>query len=249
MQQLAYAKKRASGMARRALTPPFVASARKSSQAVWATVRELGAHMTWQRMAKYMDANGHGAAFARAFLLDPVMTGALAPSSHRLAVAVVAPLRVRPETFVVEIGCGTGALTEAVFALGLQDKQYLGIELSPVMVSALTARFPSASFLRGSAEHLVRALRERGRSGASHVVCSLPWTLLTSEERNKILRAISAVLEPGGQLLSFSYVPGCILPAWRQFAGNVCEAFSNVSLGKLVWRNLPPAFTWRASNA
>jgi len=59
-------------------------------------------------MAKYMDANGHGAAFARAFMLDPVMTGALAPSSCRLALAVVAPLRARPETFVVEIGCGTG---------------------------------------------------------------------------------------------------------------------------------------------
>jgi 4-oxalocrotonate tautomerase len=144
-------------------------------------------------------ANGHGAAFARTFMLNPVMTGALAPSSHRLALAVVAPLRVRPETFVVEIGCGTGVLTEAVFALGLQDTQYLGIELSPVMVSALTARFPSASFLQGSAEHLVRALRREKRMPFLNL--RTVKGLLTDEQKKYLMEKFTELLvetEGGG---------------------------------------------------
>lgn len=191
----------------------------------------------------------HGIAFARAILKDPVATGALAPSSRSLARAVVAPIRFGPETFVVEVGCGTGAITEAVFSLGLCESQYLGIELNPLMIAALQSRFPSAAFLQGSAEHVVSALNDRGRSGASYVVSSLPWTLLAAENRCAILRAIAQTLGPEGQLLSYSYLSGCFLPAWSDVTRSVREAFSSVSLKQLVWRNLPPAFTWAASNS
>lgn len=188
-------------------------------------------------------------AFARAVMVDPRSMGAVAPSSRRLARAVVDQLWVEPQSFVVEVGCGTGALTEAVLSRGLRDSQYLGIEVSSVMIHALRTRFPSLAFLHASAEHIVDALVSHGQANVSHVVSSLPWTLLPFDQQKRILSAIAAVLRPGGQLLSYNYMPGYLLPAWSKFTGNVNESFSTMATGKLVWRNLPPAFTWRASNA
>ena len=54
--------------------------------------------------------------FFAGFLRRPWTVGAVAPSSHRLARAIVRRLPLRRAETVVELGAGTGAITRRILA-------------------------------------------------------------------------------------------------------------------------------------
>jgi phosphatidylethanolamine/phosphatidyl-N-methylethanolamine N-methyltransferase len=187
--------------------------------------------------------------FAQAVLRDPLAVGAVLPSSPSLARALAAPIRIEPSTIVVELGPGTGAITQALFRLGLPPTQYIGVELSPLLVPQLRSRFPAATFLEGSAEDLVEILRERGIDAASYVVASLPWTLLSPKKQIRVLRAVKSGIDRRGHFVTFTYLPRlCLIPRLRSFHAGIGSRFHFSSLRQFVWANVPPAFVWDCWN-
>ena len=56
--------------------------------------------------------------FLRAFLRNPATTGAIAPSSERLARVLASVVHVSGSPTVVELGPGTGAVSELRFRVG-----------------------------------------------------------------------------------------------------------------------------------
>lgn len=187
--------------------------------------------------------------FAHSLLRDPLAVGAVLPSSQSLARAVAAPIRIEPSTVVAELGPGTGAITQALFRLGLAPAQYVGIELSPLMVPHLRSRFPEATFLEGSAEDLVEILRERGIDTASDVIASLPWTFLPPRKQIKVLRAVKSGIDRRGHFVTFTYLPRlCPIPRLRSFHSGISSRFRFTSLRQFVWANVPPAFVWDCWN-
>lgn len=188
-------------------------------------------------------------AFAQAVLHDPLTVGALLPSSQPLARAVAAPIRIEPSTVVAELGPGTGAITQALFRRGLPPTQYVGVELSPLLVPQLRSRFPKAVFLEGSAEELVEILRGRGIDKASYVIASLPWTFLPLKKQIKVLRAVRKGIDPRGHFVTFTYLPRfCLIPRLRCFHSVISSRFRFASLRQFVWANVPPAFVWDCWN-
>jgi phosphatidylethanolamine/phosphatidyl-N-methylethanolamine N-methyltransferase len=136
------------------------------------------------------------------------------------------------EDLVVELGAGTGAVTEALLARGVPARQLIAIERSPALADLLRARFPGIRVVCGDAVHLRRLLRHLGTGGARiNIVSSLPLRSLPPKQVHSILKEIGGVLRSGGRWIQFTYaLVGRQIP--RGFAR---EASS------LVWRNLPPA--------
>jgi SAM-dependent methyltransferase len=58
--------------------------------------------------------------------------------------------RLPPGAFVVELGCGSGILTEALVAAG---HEVLGVDVSPAMLELASRRVPHARFELGSLHH------------------------------------------------------------------------------------------------
>lgn len=188
--------------------------------------------------------------FAQAILDDPLAVGALLPSSRALARAVVAPMRITPSTVVVELGPGTGAITQAIFDLGLSPNRYLGVELSRVFVPRLQTRFPQAAFSHETAENLLAVLHQHGIPQITYVVASLPWTWLAPRKQLKVLRAVKTRIEPHGHFLTYTYLPRlCLVPQLRSFHQGVKARFRFARLRRFVWANIPPAFVWDCWNA
>ncbi|MFJ9381943.1 class I SAM-dependent methyltransferase [Streptomyces sp. NPDC101455] len=179
------------------------------------------------------------------FLRRPLMTGAVAASSRRLAHAMTDGIDLERARTVVELGPGTGAFTDAILARLTPDARLVAIELNPVLATRLSAtrRDTRLTVIQGSAAELAAAVGEP----ADVVVSGLPWTVMPREQRGHILDAVTEVLTPGGRFTTFAYLHAAWTPPARHFTAELSRRFSRLERSTVVWPNLPPAFVHRAT--
>lgn len=169
------------------------------------------------------------------WLYAPRCIGAIAPSSKSLARAMAQWATDHPADLVLELGPGTGAVTEALIENGVAPRRLVAIEKTPSLVTLLRKRFPQAGIVEGDARqlaHLVCPYLGNGhRIGA--VVSSLPLMHFTEEDRVSISNQIHELLPPTGRWIQFTYhllnghPPG--------------DAPFRTIHSDVVWFNLPPA--------
>lgn len=176
----------------------------------------------------------------REFLRHPMLTGAIAASSPRLAETMTTGLGLERASRVAELGPGTGVFTEAVLALLRPEARLTAVEINPRFAAALRDRFPQVDVVTGSAEHLEA-------SDVDVVVSGLPWTAMTADRQQHILDAVTAVLAPNGRFTTFAYAHAAWTPPARRFAASLRSRFAVVERTSVVWGNLPPAFVYRAA--
>jgi phosphatidylethanolamine/phosphatidyl-N-methylethanolamine N-methyltransferase len=169
--------------------------------------------------------------FLRALATSPKSVGAIAPSSAALARAIAAQIGMDGE--VLELGPGTGVVTQALLARGLAPGRLTLIEHDPQLAELNAARFPGTRVINGDAFQLDRILgHARAFSG---IVSGLPLLNFPVPARAGLIDAIFARLAPGAPFVQFSYGlhPPVAPPA---------NAF--VRRAAAVWLNLPPARVW-----
>jgi phosphatidylethanolamine/phosphatidyl-N-methylethanolamine N-methyltransferase len=176
----------------------------------------------------------------REFLRHPMLTGAIAPSSPRLAETMTAGLGLERAANVAELGPGTGVFTEAILALLRPEARLTAVEINPRFAAELSERFPRADVVTGSAERLAL-------DGVDIVVSGLPWTAMTADRQQRILDAVTAALAPNGRFTTFAYAHTAWTPPARRFAASLRSRFAVVERTPVVWGNLPPAFVYRAA--
>lgn len=195
-------------------------------------LRALQAHsLTGLRgLTRIMDAASPGL-FLREWIAQPGHVGSIWPSSHRLARSMAAHVPLRGDGLVVELGAGTGVVTQALLERGISADRLRVVERAPAFVQHLRRRFPAVQVLQGDATALEGLLPEGVPVDA--VVSSLPLRSLAQADVEAILDQWRALVRPGGLLVQFTYAlqgqaPGfddCFVQCGRRF----------------VWRNLPPA--------
>lgn len=172
--------------------------------------------------------------FYREWLRKPMSVAAVSPSSKRLATAVA--VAVGAAKSVVELGGGTGALTEALVARGIPN--LVVIESNPAFCAVLRGRFPGIEVIEGDAAHAPKLLAgTRVPPGSAEVVVSGLGMLHRSRfEQQLLLEAMVRLLTPDGHIVQFSYSP--FFPAAR---GLLAEMGLESRRGATTWLNLPPA--------
>ena len=173
--------------------------------------------------------------FLQEWFANPQRTGSLAPSSPQLAAAMAQWLPADPESYVLELGPGTGAVTEALIQRGLREDRLVAIERNPKMARLLRDKFPRAQIIIGDAWHLDHLLRSRREpvESVGAVISSLPLLNFPPEEAEALTQQIRAVLEPDGNWVQYSYHLGK-----KQVRG---AASFKLRASKIIWLNFPPA--------
>src|SRR5215469_2197815 len=145
--------------------------------------------------------------FLREWLANPQRTGAVAPSSPQLGAAMARWLPRNPESFVLELGPGTGAVTDALLKYGLRENRLIGIERNPALAKILRKRFPQAHIITGDAWDLNTLLADLPRpvESVGAVISSLPLLNFPKEQADALAQKIRAVLEPRGRWVQYSY--------------------------------------------
>src|ERR1017187_6029958 len=173
--------------------------------------------------------------FLQEWLANPKRTGSVVPSSRRLAAAMARWLPANPDSFVLELGPGTGAVTAALLKRGLREDRLVAIENNPTLAKLLRKRFPLAQIISGDAWHmdtLLRNLREPVESVGA-VITSLPLLNFPEEQAEALAQKIRDVLEPQGNWVQFTYRIHKRRPRGA--------ASFRLHASKIVWLNLPPA--------
>lgn len=173
--------------------------------------------------------------FLQEWLANPQRMGSVVPSSRKLAAAMARWLPSDPESFVLELGPGTGAVTEALIERGLREEKLVAIERNPKMARLLREKFPRARIITGDAWKLDELLRDQREpvENVGAVFSSLPLLNFPEHEAESLAQKIRSVLQPQGNWVQYSYHLG----------KNQARGSSSFQLhaSKIVWLNLPPA--------
>jgi phosphatidylethanolamine/phosphatidyl-N-methylethanolamine N-methyltransferase len=173
--------------------------------------------------------------FLRGLLARPKGVGAIAPSSPILARAIARQIDPSVSGPVLELGPGTGVVTEALIERGIAPARITAIEYDPDFVARVTARCPGVTVIEGDAFNLKETLRHANDEPFAGVVSGLPLLNWPMKMRHGLIEGALARLRPGAPFVQFSY--GLMPPVPE------CADF-NVERVAFVWANIPPARVW-----
>jgi phosphatidylethanolamine/phosphatidyl-N-methylethanolamine N-methyltransferase len=173
--------------------------------------------------------------FLQEWFRKPQQIGAIAPSSKSLANAMACWLSSDAGAVVLELGPGTGAITQVLLKRGLNGERLVAIEKSPKLADLLRKRFPAVRVITGDAGELDQLLEKHGHGARSvgTVISSLPLRHFKPEAAELVARKVHAALRPGGCWVQYSYHLGNGRPPGASHFRLLCSS--------VVWWNLPPA--------
>lgn len=137
---------------------------------------------------------------------------------------------------VIELGPGTGPVTEALIEHGLDPARLILVEFNPTFCRLLRAKFPAAKVVQGDAYSLRRAIGNVLEEPAAAVVSGLPLVTKPMITRLRLMTDAFALLARSGPFIQFTYA--VLPPIPTDFNGVNAEA------SDLIWMNLPPARVW-----
>ena len=169
--------------------------------------------------------------FLRGLLKDPRSVSAPTPSSPALAAAMAEKVDPLRPGLVVELGAGTGVVTEALLARGISTDRLLVIEYGAYFVDLLRKRFPEIMVIQGDAFAFERYLPSEARISA--VVSGVPLLNFPLWRRKALIERALAAQDSGGRFIQLSY-------GWKPPIAPGRKELSRT----IVWRNFPPAHVW-----
>jgi phosphatidylethanolamine/phosphatidyl-N-methylethanolamine N-methyltransferase len=174
--------------------------------------------------------------FLRSWIEKPLHMGAVMPSSKLLARTMAQYVDVNSTGPVVELGPGTGAITNALIEHGVDQKRLVLVEYNPGFCALLRDRYPHAKVVQGDAYKLRDSLWKVLDMPASAVVSGLPLVTKPMLTRLKLIRDAFVALAPGAPFVQFTYSVAPPIP--KSLPGVSTEA------SERIWMNLPPARVW-----
>jgi phosphatidylethanolamine/phosphatidyl-N-methylethanolamine N-methyltransferase len=180
--------------------------------------------------------------FIRSWIERPLAIGAVTPSGKILARAMARYVDPNSNGPIVELGPGTGPVTEALVEAGVAPSRLVLVEFNPSFCRILRSRYPEATIVQGDAYSLRRLLEALLIQPAAAVVSGLPLVTKPIKQRLRLIRDAIDLMVPGAPFVQFTYSVAAPLP--KRFGG-----FSVESSGR-IWMNIPPARVWvyRKSN-
>jgi phosphatidylethanolamine/phosphatidyl-N-methylethanolamine N-methyltransferase len=174
--------------------------------------------------------------FLRSWIEKPLHMGAVMPSSKLLARTMAQYVAVDSKGPVIELGPGTGAITNALLEHGVDQKRLVLVEYNPGFCALLRDRYPQAKVVQGDAYALRDSLGDLLDAPASAVVSGLPLVTKPMLTRLKLIRDAFVALAPGAPFVQFTYSVAPPIP--KSLPGVSTEA------SERIWMNLPPARVW-----
>lgn len=177
------------------------------------------------------------ARFIKTWLDNPILTGAVSPSGRFLARMMARAVDPDGTGPIVELGPGTGPITEALLKRGIAPGRLVLVEFDGAFCRLLRKRFPGVQVVQADAYRLGESLAGVLADPASAVVSSLPLLNKPDRERLALIDDAFALMAPDGAFVQFTY--GMASPVPRSAA----SAYG-AEVSPPIWLNLPPARVW-----
>lgn len=177
--------------------------------------------------------------FIAAWIRSPLKVGAFLPSSRALARAIAAQVDVGKPGAVIELGAGTGAVTQALLQAGIRPDKLVVIERDERLHALVSKQFPQLNVICADAAEMDKVLKDAGVKQINAIVSSLPLLSMPRRVRQAIERHMLALIGQDGRLIQFTYGPKS--PVSRD---SLRQHHASGRRAKLVVANVPPAHVW-----
>lgn len=159
-------------------------------------------------------------------------TGALTFSSKALVNKMLSFTDLSQARLVIELGGGDGSITQGIVDRLSPEAELLVFEINASFCEAMKKQFPqpNVKIICDSAENIEAYLEGKK---ADYVLSSLPFSLISKEGTDQILKQSKRALTPQGKFIQICY--SYLLKKLFQ------KYFSQVE-AKFTLKNLPPAF-------
>jgi len=174
--------------------------------------------------------------FIRSWFEKPLAIGAVTPSGRALARVMASYVDPNIPGPVIELGPGTGPVTEALMAQGVDPARLVLIEFDPMFCRLLRARYPTVTVVQGDAYGLNRLLAGTLEHSAAAVVSGLPLFTKPLRVRLRLLFEAFGLMSAGAPFVQFTY--NAVAPLPKRLERVRAEA------SERVWTNFPPARVW-----
>ena len=170
------------------------------------------------------------------------LIGAIIPTSRFVARAMVPEVkRSDPPKIIVELGVGTGSITEEIVKHLRPEDRFIGIDSNRALLEECKkhieplARDRFVCVEHANAQEIKHVLKEHNIATVDEVICTIPFRALSEHETKKILAQVNDVLAPGGRFVFIRYL---IAPATKE----IFETLYNFTVvkKKIVMSNIPP---------
>lgn len=174
------------------------------------------------------------ARFIKSWFDKPLVTGAISPSSPALSKMMARYVDPRDGGPVVELGPGTGPVTQALIERGVAEDRLVLVEYDPDFCALLAKKFPKARIVQGDAYGFFES--EQAVEGAAAIVSSLPLFTKPEERRIALVEKALERAADHAPFIQFTYAVMSPLP--------LDEARVEAHVSPRVWLNVPPARVW-----
>ena len=174
--------------------------------------------------------------FIRSWFEKPLTMGAISPSGKLLARTMASYVDPSVPGPVIELGPGTGPVTEALVEQGVDPSRLVLVEFNPDFCRLLRMRYPDATVIRGDAYSLRRMLGSMLEQPAAAIVSGLPLVTKPLKTRVRLIREAFRLMQPNAPFVQFTYA--VMPPIPKALTGVSTEA------SERIWMNVPPARVW-----
>lgn len=174
--------------------------------------------------------------FFKTWATSPIKMGSVSPTSRALARLMVEQADPDPAGYTLEVGPGTGVVTQALVASGVAPERVIAVEYDKDFCKLLRQRFPGMTVIQGDALDLRNTLGEHRDVTFSAVLSGLPLLNVPRAKRAPYIEGLFDRLAPGGKIAQLSYSP---IPPQDAIPGRF-----TVEGSKWVTFNLPPGRVW-----
>ncbi|MBN1379163.1 MAG: methyltransferase [Gammaproteobacteria bacterium] len=177
--------------------------------------------------------------FFTKWLQSPLTVASITPSSPQLARAMALSLP-ECEGLVIELGGGTGAITQALLQTGVDPNQLVVIERDPYFYRYLKKRFPEIKILCGDAMNLMSLINGMpAKLPIRTVVSGLPFLSMNAIAQKRLLEQLLSLSDSKGSFVQFSYA---LTSPLKKSVEKELQLESRCVAR--VWQNVPPAKVW-----
>jgi len=166
--------------------------------------------------------------FFKRFVASPIAVGAILPTSIATARVMAAPIPKGGN--VLELGAGTGSITQGIIERIGDPTRLTSIEIDPELAKEFKKNFPSVNLCVTDAEEILKK-----NESYDAIVSGIPFTIMTPAKRARMFDLITKRLKPGGVFTAIQYSMTS-LNELKEYFGSVKIRFSPL--------NVPPAIVY-----
>ena len=143
------------------------------------------------------------------YIKHPLEIGAIFPTSKITSKLMASELDIKKDSIVVELGPGTGKITQAILDKGVNEKNLILVEINNQFSNALKIKYPQVEIFTEDAVSFFEKFEERYKRKIDIIISAIPLVSLDKNNNDLLCDLAMKNLSAKGKFIQITYFIKC----------------------------------------